>query len=362
MSELVTGEAVALDLRPARLPSRALAMVIDLAAQFALLLLTVWLVSLAVPEADEALVAALSLSILVLVLIGWPVAWETATHGRSLGKIALGLRVVRDDGGPIRFRHALVRALLGFFVDFWTTVGCGAVFSSLASKNGRRLGDMAAGTFVVRERTPGARQLPLPLHPAAAAWATGIELSGVTDELALAIRHYLSRRGELDPAIEASLGERLMVDTANRIGMGPPPGMHPVVFLAAVLAERQRRDWERYAAAQRGYVPTGAAPGQGQAPGWGSAPGAASGSVPGWGSGPAQTPASPPAPTRVPPPPPAPQSAATPLPSPPASPTEPARPAQPTEPAERAERAEPAHPTESAEPARPKDPGFTPPS
>ncbi|WP_406296722.1 RDD family protein [Embleya sp. NBC_00888] len=333
MSELVTGEAVALDLRPARLPSRALAMVIDLAAQFALLLLTVWLVSLAVPDADEALAAALSLSILVLVLIGWPVAWETATHGRSLGKIALGLRVVRDDGGPVRFRQALVRALLGFFVDFWTTIGCGAVFSSLASKNGRRLGDMAAGTFVVRERTPGARQLPLPLHPAAAAWAAGIELSGLTDELALAIRQYLSRRGELDPAIEASLGERLMVDTANRIGMGPPPGMHPVVFLAAVLAERQRRDWERYTAARHGYAPTTPPPsGSESGSGWGSTP----------GPGPTRTPA------WVPPPPPAPQSAPTPPPpSPPAPPIEPAQPTEPVQP---------------TEPTRRKDPGFTPPS
>ncbi|MFJ8742025.1 RDD family protein [Embleya sp. NPDC127516] len=351
MSELVTGEAVALDLRPARLPSRALAMVIDLAAQFALLLLTVWLVSLAVPDADEALVAALSLSILVLVLIGWPVAWETVTHGRSLGKMALGLRVVRDDGGPVRFRQALVRALLGFFVDFWTTVGCGAVFSSLASKNGRRLGDMAAGTFVVRERTPGARQLPLPLHPAAAAWATGIELSGLTDELALAIRQYLSRRGELDPAIEASLGERLMVDTANRIGMGPPPGMHPVVFLAAVLAERQRRDWERYTAARHGYAPSIPPPaGSESGSEWGSTPTPG----PGPGPGPTQTPA------WVPTPPPVPQS--PPTPRPPAPPAEPAPPTESAKPIEPTEPAQPAPPSQPSEPARRKDPGFTPPS
>ncbi|MFF7248203.1 RDD family protein [Embleya sp. NPDC008237] len=260
VSELVTGEAVALDLRPARLPSRAIAMVIDLSAQVALLLLAVWLVSLAVPVEDDALASALLLSIVVLVVVGWPVAWETASHGRSPGKMALGLRVVRDDGGPIRFRHALVRALLGFFVDFWTTFGCGAVFSSLASKDGKRLGDMAAGTFVVRERTPAARHLPVPLHPAASAWATGIELSGLTDDLALAIRQFLSRRGELDPAIEASLGERLTVDTANRIGIGPPPGMHPVVYLAAVLAERQRRDWERYAGGSHGLAPAAPAP------------------------------------------------------------------------------------------------------
>ncbi|MGC0419085.1 RDD family protein [Embleya sp. AB8] len=296
VSGLVTGEAVALDLRPARLPSRALSMVIDLAAQVALLLLMVWLVSVAIPVEDGALGAALTLSIVVLVVIGWPVAWETLSHGRSLGKLALGLRVVRDDGGPIRFRHALVRALLGFFVDFWTTLGCGAVFSSMASTTGKRLGDMAAGTFVVRERTPGVRHLPLPLHPAASAWATGIELSGLTDELALAIRQYLSRRGELDPMVAAALGERLMVDTAQRIGVGPPFGMHPVVYLAAVLAERQRRDWERHtAAATRGFAgsppPSPPPPMPPAAPAPPPAPAAAPASTPTPAPAPAPTPA-----------------------------------------------------------------------
>ncbi|MYW00144.1 RDD family protein, partial [Streptomyces sp. SID3343] len=257
MSELVTGEAVELDLRPARLPSRALAMLIDLAAQVVLLLLAVWALAAAIPIGDDALAAAVTLLVLVAVVIGWPVAWETAAHGRTPGKMALGLRVVRDDGGPIRFRHALVRAILGFFVDFWTTSGCGAVFSSLASKNGKRLGDMAAGTLVVRERTPASRNLPIPLHPAAAAWATGIELSGLSDGLALAVRQYLGRLDQLDPGIAASLGERLTADTAARIGLAPPPGMHPVVYLSAVLAERQRRDWERQATRRAAAAPRG---------------------------------------------------------------------------------------------------------
>ncbi|MGW9214678.1 RDD family protein [Embleya sp. NPDC055664] len=311
MSELVTGEAVALDLRPARLPSRAIAMVIDLAAQVALLLAVVWLVSLAVPVDDGALAAALTLTIVVLVVIGWPVTWETASHGRSLGKLALGLRVVRDDGGPIRFRHALVRALLGFFVDFWTTFGCGAVFSSMASTNGKRLGDMAAGTFVVRERTPGVRQLPLPLHPAASAWATGIELSGLSDDLALAIRQYLSRRDQLDPAIAASLAERLTGDTAQRIGVGPPPGMHPVVYLAAVLAERRRRDLERHASAVGGYATGNAAP-----PAPGSAP--LIPPIPPIPSAPgSQAPTPAPGPTSTPKPAPEPEPTSAPTPTPP---------------------------------------------
>ena len=58
----------------------------------------------------------------VLVLVGLPTLVETLTRGRSLGKIAAGLRVVRDDGGPVRFRHSFVRSLF-MLVDFWLTGG-----------------------------------------------------------------------------------------------------------------------------------------------------------------------------------------------------------------------------------------------
>ena len=58
--------------------------------------------------------------------------------------MALGLRVVRDDGGPIRFRHALVRGLVGV-VEIWLTVGAVALVVSLASSQGKRLGDFLAG-------------------------------------------------------------------------------------------------------------------------------------------------------------------------------------------------------------------------
>ena len=57
---------------------------------------------------DSALSAAVLLIFTVLVIVGYPVVFETATRGRSVGKIAMGLRVVSDDGGPERFRQAAV--------------------------------------------------------------------------------------------------------------------------------------------------------------------------------------------------------------------------------------------------------------
>ena len=122
VSELVTGEAVALELRPAKLPSRALAVLIDMVVAWsAYLAVTLGLLA-AAGSLDDAAVAAIAVATFVLVLVGVPIAVETLSHGRSLGKLACGLRVVRDDGGPIRFRHALVRALVGV-IELWLTFG-----------------------------------------------------------------------------------------------------------------------------------------------------------------------------------------------------------------------------------------------
>jgi uncharacterized RDD family membrane protein YckC len=163
ISEVVTGDAVVLDLRLARLPSRAIAIAIDLLLTALVAVGVGLLVNLALPATDDALAAALDVLAVVVVLVAVPVTVETLTRGRSLGKVALGLRVVRDDGGPVRFRHSLVRGLAGVFVDFWTTAGSGALICSLINSRGKRVGDLLAGTVVVRERVPtGGDRLPEP--------------------------------------------------------------------------------------------------------------------------------------------------------------------------------------------------------
>ncbi|MGY1402274.1 RDD family protein [Streptomyces sp. SS10] len=246
MSELVTGEAVALELRPAKLPSRGLAVLLDLAAAVTVyILVTVGLVA-ATASLDEAARTAVSIATFVLVLVGGPILVETLTHGRSLGKLACGLRVVRDDGGPIRFRHALVRGLLGV-IEILMTFGVVACVASLVSARGRRLGDVFAGTLVVRERIPAAGQgafVPPP-PPWLAGRFSGLDLSAVPDGLWLAVRHYLTRMRQLDPQVGWSMAERLASDVAGRTGAPVPPGVPPALYLAAVLQERQTREAQR---------------------------------------------------------------------------------------------------------------------
>ncbi|MFE9139391.1 RDD family protein [Streptomyces sp. NPDC007355] len=272
MSGLVTGDAVVLGLQPARLPSRALAVLIDLAVVWAAYLLIMLGLAVATASLDEAAVMAVSIASFVLVLVGAPIAVETLSHGRSLGKMACGLRVVRDDGGPIRFRHALVRGAMGV-VEILMTFGVVACVASLVSERGRRLGDLFAGTLVVRERIPAARVQTVPPPPP---WLvgrfSGLDLSGVPEALWLEIRQYLTRARELDPAVGRRLAERLADELVSRTGTPPPAGVPAEAFLAGVVAERRARDVRRAAACSSAVAEPAAAGGAGPGvPGGGAA-------------------------------------------------------------------------------------------
>ncbi|KFU79494.1 Uncharacterized membrane protein YckC, RDD family [Amycolatopsis lurida] len=243
-SELVTGEAVVLDVRAAKLASRGLAMMLDVVLQLFALLVAMLVLSQVAAFGDEALALTLFLVTVVLIMVGYPVIFETLSRGRTLGKMALGLRVVRTDGGPVRFRHALVRGLAGFFIDFWALgmLGVVAVVTSLLSPNGRRVGDYLAGTLVIRERMPASRTPYVGMPPQLAYWASQLDLTRLSNDLALAVRQYLSRTSELRPEAVEALGYGLAQQVAAAIGAPVPPGVPSWAYLSAVLAERRRRD------------------------------------------------------------------------------------------------------------------------
>lgn len=246
MDRTVTGEAVALDLPVARLATRAMAFTIDAAVLLAVGTGIAVAVAYAAPEVDDALAAALGISLIVLVLVVLPATIETLTGGRSLGKLAMGLRVVRDDGGPIRFRHALVRALAGVFVDFVTTSGAGAVICSVLHPRAKRIGDVLAGTVVVRERAPGRLGTTPTMPPPLRDWAAGAELTRLPDHLATAARTLLGRWRELGPQAREDMAQRLATEVSGYVTPLPPPGTPAAAYLAAVVAERHRRELARW--------------------------------------------------------------------------------------------------------------------
>jgi uncharacterized RDD family membrane protein YckC len=251
---LVNGEAVEVDLRVARLGSRACALLLDIAVQVVLAgvlaLLTLAISSMLPGDVvDGAFVGASGRVLLVVVFIVYPTVMETFTNGRSIGKRAMGLRVVREDGGPIRVRHALTRALVGVALEWpglllplltWAV----SMTTMIASPRGRRLGDLAAGTVVIHERAPAAWGWVPAMPPHLADWATALDLSDLDDDLVLACRNYLSRAGDIREPQHSRFAYALANEVGAKIRQGPPPGTPMWVYLAAVLAERRRRAGE----------------------------------------------------------------------------------------------------------------------
>ncbi|HEY8453985.1 MAG TPA: RDD family protein [Actinopolymorphaceae bacterium] len=242
MSGLVTGEAVVVDLAIARPATRALSLCIDLLVEFIAYFALITLIALiAGDDASDSLIVGLSIACGVVTFVGYATAMETLTRGKTLGKFALGLRVVRDDGGPIRFRHALVRALSGVFVDFFTTLGCAGFLTAMLNSKGKRVGDILAGTVVLRERGPAAPNPLPPVPPELAGWAAHAELSRIPDDLAHSARTFLSRYYELSAPAREALGNRLASAVAEYVSPAPPAGVPAWAYLAAVLGERRNR-------------------------------------------------------------------------------------------------------------------------
>jgi uncharacterized RDD family membrane protein YckC len=240
---VVTGDAVILEVQIAQLPVRALSAMIDITVVFIAYIIGVLLWAATLTQFDDALSAAVLIIFTVLSLVGYPIAFETATRGRSLGKMALGLRVVSDDGGPERFRQALFRAMAGV-IEIWVLFGGPAVICSLLSPKGKRIGDIFAGTVVISERAP--RLSPPPsMPPQLAWWASSLQLSGLGSEQAELARQFLSRASQLDPAVREQMAYRITGDVVAQISPPPPPGVPPQLILAAVLAERHRRELAR---------------------------------------------------------------------------------------------------------------------
>jgi uncharacterized RDD family membrane protein YckC len=259
-ARFLTGEAVHLDLRVARLGSRMLAKMLDTVIQVALSFVTTIIVYLLVGIAvaagalglDPDVARAVGVVVFVIAFLAYPVVTETLMRGRTIGKLAVGIRVVREDGGPIAFRQALTRGLVGIAIE-WPALLLGpigwliSIWTMLASAEGRRVGDYAAGTLVIHDRTPASWGWVPVMPPGLAGWAATLDLAGLDDELALAVRHYLARNRELSEPSRTRLGLTLAREVASVTNPPPPPDAPGWAYLAAVYAERNARAARRLA-------------------------------------------------------------------------------------------------------------------
>jgi hypothetical protein len=120
--------------------------------------------------------------------------------------------------------------------------GVPALVSSLVSSKGKRLGDYAAGTYVVRDRFRLQLPWPVQMPPHLATWARTADIAPLPDSLAVAVRQLLGRTATLSPQARDMLVTQIVEQVSQYVSPLPPRGTHPIDFLAAVSAERRARD------------------------------------------------------------------------------------------------------------------------
>ena len=253
---IITGEAVVLELRPASFAARALGLVIDVVVHVVLLVLIMIGLSAAGRDLDPAAARALGLTAVVFCLVVVPVAVETLSRGRSLGKLATGLRVVREDGGAIRFRHAVIRGLTGF-LEIYLTFGGLALAVALFNDKSRRLGDLLGGTYAVRSRVPAEQAIRVFVPPHLQSWAAAADIGRIPDATARRAAQFIRHAGRMAPLSRAGMAASIAAELSAHVAPAPPPGTGPDDFLAAVVAERRNREFTRLSQSRRRYTETG---------------------------------------------------------------------------------------------------------
>jgi len=242
--DLVTGEGVAVEVPVASVAARMASGAIDVFLVLVVLVAGIFVFGAVTAQSSEAVQGIAGILLTSLVLIGMPATIETVSRGRSVGMLALGLRVVRDDGGPATARHALVRALVGY-VEIYLFICIPALVTAMIHPRAKRLGDMAAGTVVVTQRARLNLTPPPEMPLALERWARSADVATLPSGLTVAVRQFLSRARGLSPQSRHTLGLELLHSTLPYVSPPPPGRHHPEVVLAAVVAERRRRDLER---------------------------------------------------------------------------------------------------------------------
>jgi uncharacterized RDD family membrane protein YckC len=229
--EISTSEGVTVRLTIAGIGSRALAWVLDGLILFVALSI-VGIVGINTVDADSLLGLGLLSLVALFLPMAYAIAFDVLNGGRTIGKMAAGTKVVRASGAPVGFGSAVVRALF-VPVDFFL-LGIG-VIAMFATRRTQRIGDLAARTVVVRDRTtevldPGAPVTDLPAGPR---W----DVATVSNEEIGVIRSFLARSASLPPGRRAELARDLRRRVEPRVGA--VSGTYPdEAFLTRVVAEK----------------------------------------------------------------------------------------------------------------------------
>jgi uncharacterized RDD family membrane protein YckC len=233
---IATPEGVDLELTLAGVGSRFASALVDYLIQLAILIALAVVLGLGFGVVGEGWGAAAWIVLSFLLFIGYDVAFEVLASGRTPGKRLNGLRVVREDGGPVTFPTSAVRNTLRI-VDILPGVYLVGIVSILVSERNQRIGDLAAGTLVVRERKVPPPTLWLPQRAAPALDASAI------DQLELAaVRSFLARRYELTADARVQLAHELAAKLRPKVGGAGADAPDELFLERLATAKTERRE------------------------------------------------------------------------------------------------------------------------
>ena len=248
---IITPEAVVLELETAGIASRLFSGIIDALCQAALYLLIVLLILFAGSSAggisSQVQLVLVSIALFAVIFL-YPLVSEMVSRGRTFGKAAMGLRVVTVEGAPIRFRHAALRSM-GGIVDKWVPPGgLVGLFFVLGTPTRQRIGDLLAGTVVIRD--PNRTALPagiwFPVPRGFESYAASIDPTAFTVDQYTVVRAFLMRITELTPPARYAVALDLATRTERTLHHQRPQQVHPETFLLCVIARYQRRAFPEY--------------------------------------------------------------------------------------------------------------------
>jgi uncharacterized RDD family membrane protein YckC len=235
---IVTPEAVLLDLPAAGIATRMTAKAIDLAIQGTALLVGAGIAGLALGE-ETALTVFFVLWAFAVLLVA-PIVSEGLWNGRTPGKAFLRLRAVTLDGGPLEWRHAVVRGIAQP-VDVFLGLG---ILPALATRRSQRFGDLMAGTFVLVEPPASLAAVPIAFSPPPGweRYVASLDVGRLRPDQYRLIRSFLLRVDDLDAGARWHLAARLADATLARVSPSPGPTAPPETFLVAVASAYQLRN------------------------------------------------------------------------------------------------------------------------
>ncbi|MEO6835693.1 MAG: RDD family protein [Candidatus Tumulicola sp.] len=227
-----TPESIAFHYELAGLGSRFLAVAVDLIVQIILAIGAIiitgytlqginrFLSSLHLKSSQaDAVITAGAIVLYFIIFFGYFIAFEALWNGQTPGKRAIGIRVVRDGGYPIGFTESVIRNLIRVIEVALFAYGVSAICAIVSAYN-KRLGDLAAGTIVVRdsafEVSNPARWLEGDLDPSPSIGVAGA--AALTDEELSVVRRYLERRSQLEPEVARQLAQRVAASIRPKLG------------------------------------------------------------------------------------------------------------------------------------------------